>query len=82
MRKNSKILNGDNQLASAIINGIKMADMEWKNIDVTNLVRHVSLQYDRKTLKKFKLLDIVPIPKSKTTFFIGRKGRCLQQPFD
>ena len=54
--------------ARAIMDAMNKADMEWKNIDITTLVRHVSLQYDRRTLKRLKLSEVVPNPKSRTTF--------------
>ena len=60
----------------AVTKAISTSSIEFKNIDTTTLVRHVALTQSKKVIKALKLTDVVPIPKSTTTFksFITPKG--------
>ena len=60
----------------AVRKAISTSTVDFENIDVTTLVRHVAMTQSRKVLKDLKLLDVVPVPKSTTTFksFITPRG--------
>ena len=52
------------------------SNIKWENINISQLVRHVSLVCDRKVISDEKLSDVVPTPKTKTTLnsFIAQRG--------
>ena len=60
----------------AVKKAISMSTVEFKNIDITTLVRHVALIQDKKVIKQLRLNDVVPVPKTTTTFrsFISPRG--------
>ena len=53
--------------SKAILEAVKLSNLEWKNLDFTKLVRYVALTVNRETLKGERLLEVVPKPKNTTT---------------
>ena len=51
----------------AIIYSVTKSDIKWSDIDKTQLVRYVAMNFTRDELKKAKLSEIVPEPMSTTT---------------
>ena len=52
----------------AIQNAIHKSDVKWENLDTKNLCRHVAMLCDRNKIERVRLGEVVPIPKSRTTF--------------
>ena len=52
----------------AIRNAINKSEIVWENIDHKTLTRHVAMVCDRKSIETAGLLDVVPVPKPRTTF--------------
>ena len=63
--------------AKAVDKNIRLADLEWKEIDVKQLTRYVAMTIDRKKVEEEELEDVVPIPKPRTTFnsYVNPKKR-------
>ena len=53
--------------SQAIKESVKKSKLEWKNVNIQYLTRYISLTVDRETIRKSKLNDVIPIPKTKTT---------------
>ena len=47
---------------------LSTCSIDLKNVDTTTLVRHVALTQSTKVIKALKLTEVVPVPKSMTTF--------------
>ena len=63
--------------AKAVDKNIRLADLEWKEIDVKQLTRYVAMTIDMKKVEEEELEDVVPIPKPRTTFnsYVNPKKR-------
>ena len=63
-------------VAEAMRKAICKSTVDFENIDITTLVRHVAMTQDKKVIKELKLKDVVPVPKSTATFksFISPQG--------
>lgn len=64
----------------SIRRAIERYKIRCKNIDTKQLVRHLSLRYDKKMITYIGLLKVIPIPKSKMTLhtFINPRNRAKE----
>ena len=69
--------------ARAARDAVNKTKLEWKNIDVTTLIRYVAVKIDREAIIKEHLDDVVPLPKGTTTLksFANPRGKEAMRTF-
>ena len=68
--------------ADAVTKAIEIADIQWKNVDVTKLIIYVALTSSAEVIKKHGLTNLIPIQQPRTTVRsrIALRGRGKETP--
>ena len=54
--------------SEAIRKSIESSTIKWENVNITQMIRHVTMTYNRSVIERLGLSDVILRPKPRTSF--------------